>query len=194
MDTVRHVVYSLHDKGEDVNQAFKSDPDGTELSTSIGGGYTWNHGGLTLNPYLRTEKIEVDIDRYREHPDRLSDGFGLALVIEDQDVHSVTTALGAQVSYAISTQWGIFQPHVSAEWLHEYSNDSRDITARFVSDPTRTAFGVPTERPDRDYVNLGLGMSTVFTKGKNAFISYEPVVGLDDVTSHRITGGVRFEF
>ena len=73
-------------------------------------------------------------------------------------------------------------------------NDSRSVTSKYAVDPFNTFFVIPTDNPDRDYFALGAGVSAVFSKGVSAFLYYETVLGLRDVTRHAFTAGVRLEF
>jgi uncharacterized protein with beta-barrel porin domain len=194
----RNVAYTIDSLDADsptlVEQNFKSDPDASELSFSLSGGYNVHLGGLTLGPYLRATKLEVDIDSYRERAAQFGTGSSLALLIDDQDVHSFTTALGGRAFYAISASWAILQPHLQFEWLHEYSNDSRHINARFLSDLSHTTFTLPTDRPDRDHFNVMAGLSAIFQGGYTSSFVYESALGFDKITSHKLVGTVRLEF
>ena len=167
----------------------KGSPDGTEFAASIGAGYDFNRGALSFGPFGRVNYIKADIDDYEENP-----AGGLEQGYDDQDVDSLTTLLGGQVSYAISTRRGVFSPQLRLEWAHEFEDDSQNITARFLNDPTTGTFNVGTDDPDQDYFNLGAGVSAVFAAGRYAFIYYETSAGRDDITEHSIAGGLRFEF
>jgi len=83
---------------------------------------------------------------------------------------------------------------VRIEWEHEFMDDSRLITARFVNDPLRQPIRFATDSPDRDYVNIGVALSATFRGGIAAFIDYETVLALANVTRHDITLGIRGEF
>jgi len=88
----------------------------------------------------------------------------------------------------------VLLPQVRLEWEHEFKNDARLLTARFVNDPLRQAIRFTTDNPDRNYVNIGVGLSATFRGGISAFIDYETVVALANVTRHDITVGMRGEF
>jgi outer membrane lipase/esterase len=177
-----------------VNQTAESDTDGLEYSFGLGAGYDMHIRGFTFGPFARVHYAKTEIDAYQESIDNTNPGFGLSLAFEDQDVDSFTTAFGAQVSYAISTSWGVVLPQLRLEWEHEFLNDSRTIQVRFVNDPARTPFGLTTEGPDRDFFNVGAGLSAVFARGKSAFLYYETVLGLKDITAHNIVAGIRLTF
>ena len=167
----------------------RGNTDGTELAASIGAGYDFNRDAFTFGPFARVNYIQVEIDAYEENP-----AGGLEQGYDDQNVKSLTTLLGGQMSYAISTKRGVFLPLLRMEWAHEFEDNSRSITARFLNDPTTGRFEVSTDSPDRDYLNLGTGVSAVFEEGRSAFIYYETVLGRDNLTEHSIAGGLRFEF
>jgi uncharacterized protein with beta-barrel porin domain len=73
-------------------------------------------------------------------------------------------------------------------------NDSRSVTAKFTNDPFNTFFAIPTNAPDRDYAGVGAGLTALFKQGVSAFVNYETVLGLKDVSHHEFTGGIRVEF
>ena len=189
-ETDRPITYNV---GTDVNQVAHSDTDGTQFSFSFGAGYDFNTGGLTFGPFARINYINLDIDGYREEIGNTNPGFGWALEFDDQDVESLTSVLGVQASYAISTGLGVLLPQVRFEWEHEFKDNSRTITARFINDPARAPIAFSTDDPDRDFFNLGVGLSATFRGGVSAFVYYETVLGLEDLTRHSVTIGVRKE-
>jgi len=105
----------------------------------------------------------------------------------------VTTQLGGQATYAIGMSWGVLMPLLSANWQHEYKNNSRNTTGSVVAQPSANVV-VRTNNPDRDYGNVGVGVSATFRGGKSAFLHYEEVVGLSNFTNHSFNAGFRLEF
>ncbi len=197
-DLNRNVRYSIQTNDgsgrTNVDQTMKAEPDGSQYSFSVGTGYESNYHAFAFGPYVRVNYTNANIDGYREIASNPSaPGVGLRLEVEDQDVKSLITVLGGQASYAISTQWAVLLPQVRFEWNHEFEDNSRLITARFVEDAGAVPINTPTDDPDRDFFNLGLGVSSVFAHGISAFINYETSLALKHVTSHNITGGVRLE-
>jgi uncharacterized protein with beta-barrel porin domain len=177
-----------------VNQTAQGDTDSSQFSFSIGAGYDFNVRGFTMTPFVRLEYSRLDVDGYQESINNTANGFGLALAFDDQNVESLLSVLGTQASYAISTGIGVLLPQVRAEWRHEFKNDARTITSRFVNDPLRTPLILVTDSPDRDFFAFGVSLSATFRGGVAAFVSYEPVIGLAEVTSHSVVGGIRLEF
>jgi outer membrane autotransporter protein len=110
-------------------------------------------------------------------------------------VTSLQTALGAQLSYALSTESGIVAPQLHLEWNHEFDNDSRPITARYINDPFNlSTFSVPTNNPDRNFFTLGAGVATVLPNGVSLFADLRTVLGYEDLDIWGITAGARLEF
>jgi uncharacterized protein YhjY with autotransporter beta-barrel domain len=179
----RHMTFG------DTSATATADPDANQWSVSVSGGYNFNFGPLTVGPTAKATYINVDIDGFQE---RGADIFNLR--VGSQTVTSMATDLGAQASYAISTPWGVLLPQVHVEWEHEFKGGSRLIMGSLLADPLRTTFGVPTNSPDRNYVNLGSGISATLPHGISAFAHYETVLGRAHVTNHSFTAGVRYQF
>ena len=191
-DQTRNISYSL---GTPVNQVASASPDGDYLTGSIGAGYLMNNGGWTYGPHARLSATRADVDGFTETMSNPGGpGSGLALTIGKQDFRSTTLALGGSVSYAMSTSWGVLLPTASAEYVHEFSNDGDSITGTFRDDPTATAFNLALDDGDSNYVRLGVGASAQFSQGRSAFIHYQTLLGYEDLTSHTVSAGLRFEF
>jgi uncharacterized protein YhjY with autotransporter beta-barrel domain len=177
-----------------VNQTARSETDGIQFSFGLNAGYDFTARGFTFGPYGRLNYLQAEIDAFQERIDNTDPGSGLALAIHEQEVESLTWALGGQASYALSTGFGVLVPQVRLEWEHEFLNNQRTIAARFVSDPANTPILLETDNPDRDYFNVGAGLSAVFQRGVSAFAYYETVLALRDVTAHKVSVGVRLAF
>jgi outer membrane lipase/esterase len=184
-----------------VNQKFDGDTDSDEYGFSFGTGYGFSHKGFDFGPYGRLNYQKTEIDDYREHlPGSNTDpGFGLALKIDDQDIKSLSTNLGARAGYTFTTGIGVFTPYARFDWQHEFENDTSAIKGRFVNGGGSATASlnkilIPLDDPDRDFFNLGFGVASVFPHGISAFLDYLTVLELDNITLHQFVGGVRFEF
>jgi uncharacterized protein YhjY with autotransporter beta-barrel domain len=201
-DSKRNFVYSIPDRSRtpipmgvtQVNQTAKGDTDGTSYSIGFGSGYEFQSGGFTFGPTFHLNYFKIDIDGFSESIDNTNPGFGWALAFRGQTIESLTTALGGQATYALSTQVAVFVPQLLFEWVHEYLNNSRLIAANFVNDPFLAPLNYRADSPDRDFFNLGFGLSAVFQGGKSAFMYYQTALALEDVTKHDIVLGVRLTF
>jgi outer membrane lipase/esterase len=197
-DTTRHVRYAFVDSGgstRTVDQTMQGDTESTHYSFSFGLGYDFHLGGVTFGPFGRVNYVKVDIEGFREdvalNPGNTETAQNLD--IASQNAVSLTTVLGAQASYALSTGFGVLVPQVRVEWEHEFEDDSRRIVATYVEDPGSSFLRIPTDDPDRDFFNVGAGLSAVFAGGMSAYFYYETVLGLDNVAAHHFALGVRKE-
>jgi outer membrane autotransporter protein len=209
-DSTRKVNYAvnkaLNDKSGGppitrVNQKFDGDTDADEYGFSFGTGYDFFHKGFDFGPYGRLNYHKTEIDDYKENQvgNNIDPGFGLALKIDDQNIKSLSTNLGARASYAFTTGIGVVTPYARFDWQHEFENDTSAIRGSFVNGGGSATASlnnilIPLDDPDRDFFNLSLGVASVFPHGISAFVDYLTVLGLDDITLHQFVGGVRFEF
>lgn len=162
---------------------------GWEYAAGLSGGFDFSRNAFSVSPYGRLGYIRSDIDAYVE----TGPGIGSVLAIDRQETTSVTAVLGGRMSYAISAGSGVYLLQMSGEWEREFRDRNGTISARFFYDPNRTSFNILTDRPDKGYFNLGLGISAMFAGGRSAFLHYETRLGQEYVTLNWINLGVRFE-
>jgi outer membrane lipase/esterase len=212
-DSKRNVIYSIPGTVEvtdpvtgmsrriqsgttSVNQTFKGDTDGVSYSLGFGGGYEFRSRGFTFGPYGRLNYFKIDIDGFGESAENTDAGFGWALAFHGQTIESLTTALGGQATYALSTQVAVFVPQLLFEWVHEFLNSSRLIAANFVNDPfaNKVPLNYRADSPDRNFFNLGFGMSAVFRGGTSAFVYYQTALAFENITKNDVVVGVRLAF
>ncbi len=172
---------------EGANRTALGEADTEQLSFSFGGGIDLRSGNKTLAPYFRLNIMDIEIDAFEE-----TGAESLNLKVEEQSIQSSTSAIGFRVSSVSNTSFGVFVPQGHLEWVHEYSDSSRQITMIYVNDPRENKLVVETDDPDRDYFSLGLGASAVFKGGTQAFIDVKSILGLKDFTETAVTLGVRF--
>lgn len=176
-----------------------SDTDGDQFGWSLGAGYTNYTDNLNYSLFGRLEGIDADIDAY----DELGSGPNpeWAMHIDDQEIESVQAVFGAQLAFALSQSFGVFQPYASAEWHYEFEDDERNITANYLDDPFFASTGdksftvqLTSDKPDEDFFLVSVGATVLLKGGNQFFLNYDTILGLDDVSSQAITAGVRFEF
>lgn len=180
-----------------VNQTATADTDGDQLYLSAGLGKDIDAGnGVLANFTANLNYLDATIDGFTESVSGAMPGFGMGLTVEDQDLDSLRSSVGAQISKSISTASGVVVPFARADWLHEFDNDSRSIIANFANDTlfgSPTTFQLTTEEPDKDYFRLGGGVSAVFAGGLQGFVAVDTVVGLGDLSYYSITAGISKE-
>ena len=166
-----------------------------EYSFDFGTGYDFQWNAFAFVPQIKFNYTRAEIDSFLENStDPSSPDSGLMLNIDNQIVESLRTTVGAQTSYAISTVYGVFIPHLLLEWKHEFMDDSRRLTASFLNDPGQTRFAIRTDSPDRNFANVGLGLSATLRQGLSSFIYVETVLDRERISQHSVAGGLRFEF
>ena len=187
----RIVVPSNNVAVQAIDETAKANTDSDDFTLSIGGGYNLNQGALSYGPYARLNYLNVDVDSYDEKGAELS---GLSLSVDSQEWKSLTSVFGGQLSYTISSGFGVLVPQGRLAWVHEFENDSEAFEATFIADPRKNVLRASTNDPDRDYFELGLGVSAVFQGGAQLFLNYETILGYSDLTEHVFTIGGRLEF
>lgn len=167
----------------------KGDTDGHQYGLSLGGGYDFQQGRISFGPLARLTYAHVSVDGYRE-----SAVDGNEYIYEDQDADSLSSLFGGQISYVISTAYGVFIPQLMVDWTHEFKNDGKLVNSRLANDPTSTSIALKTDQPDRDYFNLGLGVSAQFAHGVSGYLFYDKLLGHEYVDSDSLQLGMRMEF
>jgi len=166
-------------------------PDASEFVFSVGGGYEFYKGEWSLTPYGRMDYIKGTIDSYTESASHVSASTSL-FQIDKQNVEALTSTLGIKASRVISTSSGVFVPYASAEWKHDFKERGAILgSSIYLNDKfeegNRSEF-------DKNYYNLGVGVSAQFPKGRSAFLSVESRQGDSVVENTAIRAGIRLEF
>ena len=163
--------------------------DSSDWTASLGAGMDFNRDNLSYGPFARLTYSQADIDGYSE-----SGAFGLNLTVGDQNWESLTSVLGARISAAFSQGWGVLVPQARLGWVHEFKNDSQIFSAFYTVDPQRIPLLALTDDPDRDYIELGIGVSAVMPGGLQAFLDYQTLLAQEYLTDNIFTLGVRAAF
>jgi len=177
------------------SQVAKSDPSADLWNFNIGAGYTYYKEAWSITPSVRLNYLQNEVDSYTESmSDPLGVGGSMALAIDAQTFTSFTSDIGVQFARAISHKSGVIVPQLRIGWVHEFENDQERVGARFVNDINNTPTFILTDEPVADYADLSIGVSAQFAGGRSAFLSYNTLLGYDDVTYNAINAGVRLEF
>jgi outer membrane autotransporter protein len=176
------------------SQVARSKTDGNQYALAISGGRDFNRDGWTFGPYVRAMLARQKIDGFTESIALPGRGSGLAFRVDDRSLKSRAAVLGGKVNYAMSTSWGILLPHLQVEYQREFQDDEQEVIVRLLHDPGATPFILRGERVDRDFLNIGLGVSAVFASGRSAFIFYERTSGLSNQKRENLALGLRIEF
>ncbi len=196
-DTRRRVAYSAgpgsNNPGEDRTMLGSTESDTLAIGASIGTPFDFGAASLYVEGGLNY--LDLSIDAYEEI-DTTTNG-GLNLGYHKQDVDSLQSRVAATLDYRWSTSAGVIIPYVSADWRHEFSNDSEVLRTYYAAHEavlSELTLEVVTDDPTEDFVELGLGINAVFANRFTAFIDYRTSLGIDDTSANLITLGIRGAF
>ncbi len=189
-------IISETDNAGAPDRTLTSSTESDQYALALEAGYQLVHQNRTLSPYLKLRYLDMDIDEFAEQDSSEADGSGggLALAYREQNVESLKTAIGGQVSWSFNQDFGVMTPYFMAEWIYEHKDDSRAIIAQYVFDPRNNVIEFITDEPDSDYFNAGLGVAFVFPNGLQAFFDANTTLGLDDFEYSMFTAGIRLSF
>ncbi len=193
-DQQRSVNYSLPDT--EVRQQFDSAYGGQQFFADIGTGYNFTRGALTFGPEVRLSYLNLRVDPFRERASNDDPGSAWALAIGEQDLQSLVSRLGGRVNYLIEQPWGVLQPQVGLNWLHEFKSNSRLVQGQFVegANVPNNLFYLLVDPVDPNYFELSLGLTARFNKGPAAMLQYRTLLGYDHLDQNAITAQFRWEF
>ena len=120
---------------------------------------------------------------------------GLELIFDDRSRQSLQSELGINASLSASTGFGVLVPEADFEYIHEFQDDQRHISASFVEDlqASRAVFSFENQRPDRDFFRGAFGASLVLPRGIQLFALYHTLLGHRYFDTQGVTAGVRIE-
>lgn len=180
------------DRQPNVAVATTGSAKGRQWFMTVGLGYDFASGPLSIGPYLRGRYSHSHINGYEEKESGAATG--LIMDISEQEAESLAGIIGARASYAISASWGVIVPQGRLEFEHEFEDDARTTITRFALDPNGVPLPVTSAAPDRNHFNAGLSLSFILPNGVIPYIDYEALLGYSDFTRHRVSAGLRLEF
>ncbi|MEM7582609.1 MAG: Calx-beta domain-containing protein [Acidobacteriota bacterium] len=167
----------------------RGEPEGDQLSVDLGVGYDFSIGAATLGGFVRASLVDATVDAYGEI------GAGpFDLLYGEQEIESLQGEAGFELSYPASFNWGVVQPSLRLSYLHEFSDDRRVIRARFRSDALGRPFAVVTDTPDRDFFNVGAGVTVTLPRSMATYLLFDTDLERDDLDIYTLSGGFRFQF
>ncbi|HEY6643245.1 autotransporter outer membrane beta-barrel domain-containing protein [Povalibacter sp.] len=171
--------------------AVDADTRGTEWDIELRSGADFPAGKMTLGPRLTITSRHTDTDAFTE-----TGLTPMTLTFDAQTEESLRSAVGFQASRAFMRDGSVWVAQLNADWVHEFEDNQRVITAHFAEDlrpgPSQLAFlDAP---PDRDVYVGRLSLVAVFPHGFSAFGSVEALFGHEYIDRYGATIGLRREF
>jgi uncharacterized protein YhjY with autotransporter beta-barrel domain len=147
-----------------------ADTDQLEFTT----GLNFQSGSVTHGPYGGLRWIDGSIDSYTE----VGPGAGF---FPEQDIESLASTLGYQLSFPIRTSGGTLVPQLRGAWEHEFEDDANSL------------FGFALGERDEDVAVLGAGIGYYCNSGWNAVLDYEARLS-SNIEGHYVSLKVGKEF
>ena len=141
-----------------------------EIFLSVSASYDLEVVGFKVGPAVRLDLVNVWMDAYTENGALNPDNNATYNAF---DVTSLTTDIGAEASYDIKLDSGLFTPRVYGYWVHEFQNDSQTLTGSTIGGG---AFTTILTSPDRDYMRLGAGATLQLQDGLQIYFDYEALL------------------
>ncbi len=133
-------------------------PGTAAVATSSTRGHQWM-AGMTVGRHFNAGVLTVSpfggllLSRWSSNGFTEADAGAFSATVGSQSARSFRSQAGLEARATL----GIFEPHVRASWLHEFSNDSRAINASFGS----VNYAVATRRAPRDSALYSAGLDVV---------------------------------
>jgi outer membrane autotransporter protein/uncharacterized repeat protein (TIGR01451 family) len=162
--------------------------DGTQYAVALATGYHYNRGGWSITPNASLRYADTTYDPFTE----TGAGANNASFSENTG-KSLQTSLGVSISRAFSLSQGVLLPQFDISLNREMRNQKLSIDAELLGAPGNV-FRVRGDDQDRTYGSVGLGFVFVMANGRQAYLSYRELFGLDGLSRGSVNLGGRFEF
>ncbi len=183
----RRINFTLEDIAIDRVASGATDAD--QYSVAMSMGYHFNKNAWNITPNASIRYVNTTIDAFTETG---AGDFNFAF--GEQEVKSMVWSVGTSISKAISLKNGVLSPQFDINISRETENDGGLLEARFINAPEDEIFWIATDEPDRTFGSAGLGLVFIGANGKQAYINYRSIFGLDGFSRGTINIGARFEF
>jgi outer membrane autotransporter protein len=193
-DQQRNVAYQL--STVDVEQRFDSSYGGQQFFAEVGAGYQFTHGNLTFGPEVRLSYLDLQVDSFQERALNSNPGSAWAVAMDEQNLQSLVSSLGGRASYLLNQSWGTLEPQLELSWLHEFKDNNRWVSGRFVEGAVvpDNIFQIFMDPVDENYFRFSLGLLARFNRGPSALIQYRTLFDYENLETHSITTQLRWEF
>ncbi len=177
VDSRRNIRYDLvlnAGTEEESGLSFASVATGSTRSSQLAAGaqmHWQNDGAWNLGVDAGVHYLGNTVDAYVEQG-----GDGLAFAYGEQDQTSFVARFGGVLSRSVSGASGVWVPRLALHYEHEFSDDARDVTARFAEDANGFAIRWQTETPDRDYLRLAVGVQFLAAGNHSFYLEYRSLL------------------
>ncbi|WP_292427872.1 autotransporter outer membrane beta-barrel domain-containing protein [Mesorhizobium sp.] len=168
------------------------------VSADLRAGYDWEYSGALFGPRLSFDALWNGIDSYSETEERGTKWVptGAGLRYDDQNISSIQTRIGFAISTPLVLAQKTVVPFAQLDYVHEFANDQRTVSATFVEDnrPDPFGFSFKTNPPDRNFLELRGGVVAEIFEGGVAFVDGRATLANELIDDVGVTAGVRVAF
>lgn len=183
----RRVRFQIRDLSFD--EIAEGDTNADQLTAVLGSGYHFQVQRFSITPNLSLRYLSSDVDAYTET------GAGVySLEYAEQSIESLTLQGGMAVSRPISTARGILTPQFDLSLHRELMDDPMQIEARLIGAPDDELFFLRGDEVDQNYGSYSVGLVWLTSGGRQVYVTYRSLFGLDQVDRYTVNIGGRFEF
>ncbi len=186
-EQTRRINFSIEDVT--IDRTAHGDTDASQYTVAFNMGYHFNKNGWNMTPNFSFRYVDTQINQFTE-----SGAGGFNFSYAEQHIKSMVGSLGFNISKAISLKKGVITPQFDINLSRELENNGGLVEAWFINAPDDEIFWIETDEPDRLYGDAGLGLVFIGANGKQAYINYRSMFGLDGFSRGTINLGLRFEF
>lgn len=171
-----------------VDRLAQGNTDGSQLALALATGYHFNQAGWSITPNASWRYVDTTYDPFSE----TGAGANNASFGENKG-KSVQLSFGVSVSRAFSLSNGVLLPQFDISMNREMRNQNLLVEAELLGAPGNV-FRVRSDDVDRTFGNVGLGFVFVMANGRQFYVSYRELFGLDGLSRGSVNLGGRFEF
>lgn len=178
-----------------------SRPDSLTNSVQFNTGYNMPVGAFVTGPLLSLDWVHGNLDGYSEQR-----GGNANLTVDDQDIDSLVSQLGWQVSLPVKTGFGVVTSQLRASWVHQFLNDDQQVGASLSTSPYYLVNGGNVSRfgrystsgnganPGDDYLSLGAGVGVQIGERCSVILDYETRFFQSGSSAQNValTGSIKF--
>jgi subtilase-type serine protease len=161
---------------------------GTQWGGQLSVGYDLKAGdGVRVSPYASGQYTSVAVNSFTENGSLLNN------TIASQGQGSLSSDLGVSAGKSFDCGGGVLlTPNVTAAWQHLYEGQSPVMNATLqIGGPSYSVDGAST---GTDGFLLGIGANAKVSQEINIFAQYQGLVGMTNLSSQQLGGGLSVGF
>jgi outer membrane autotransporter protein len=189
-DSRRHIVIPSVDPALAIDRNATGSFGSQVKGLTLVAGYNMPFGSFLLTPIGRFLYQHTGVNPFNEEGAQ-----GADLQYGSSSVNTYLSVLGADAQYLISTSIGPLFPIVRGRWAHQYGPGNPAVSVGYSNAPSLlSTFILPGDSTDRNYFDLGVGVTLGLSGSNSAFINYDAIVGLSHTSYNSFTAGIRMNF